>query len=127
MPSESNRRDFTRVPSGLDVDVHFEDGGEFAGRIEDVSLKGIFIPTEKPFAEGTRCRIVLHLGGRGHGIALEAHGEVARCTDDGIGLSFDEISLDAFEHLRNLVRFNAGDPDAIEDELDGHTGIRKAE
>ena len=127
MPSDSNKRDFTRVPSGLDVDIRFDDGTELTEHIDDVSVRGLFVQSETRFPVGTKCRLVLHLGGRGHGIALEASGQVARCTEEGMGMRFDEISYDAFEHLRNLVRFNSGDPEAIEDELDDHLGIRKAQ
>ena len=30
----------------------------------------------------------------------------------------------AAEHLRNLIRFNADDPNAVEDEFDSHIGLK---
>ncbi len=127
MRSEPNKRDFTRVPSGLDVDILMEDGSELAGHIQNISMRGIFVPTEHTFEEGVKCRVMLHLGGRGHGITLEARGEVARSGEKGLGVRFDEIAYNAFQHLRKLVRFNADDPGVIEEELDSHLGVRKGD
>ncbi len=127
MCSEPNKRDFTRVPSGLDVDILMEDGCELAGRVQNVSMRGIFVPTERAFEEGVKCRVMLHLGGRGHGITLEARGEVARSSENGLGVRFDEIAYNAFQHLRKLVRYNADDPGVIEEELNSHLGIREGE
>ncbi len=33
--------------------------------------------------------------------------------NEGVAIWFDEMGLDAFVHLRNIVSYNAGNPDGI--------------
>ena len=127
MSSDSNKREFTRVPSRLEVDLKAEDGTEITSYLENLSLRGVFLPTEHKVQEGTACRVVMHLGGRDRGLALEAGGVVARNTDEGVAVRFKEIAYEAFEHLRNLVLFNARDPEVVEDELASRLGIDPGE
>ena len=44
--------------------------------------------------------------------------------DDGMAIEFTGVPLDDLEHLRNLIRFNAEDPNAVEDEFDSHIGLK---
>ena len=44
----------------------------------------------------------------------------------GCAIQFDEIvGLDSLDHLRNLVRFNAADPEQVEREFHEHLGLRR--
>ena len=57
-------------------------------------------------------------------IRLEVTGKVSRVDDDGMAIEFTGVPLDDLEHLRNLIRFNAEDPNAVEDEFDSHIGLK---
>jgi hypothetical protein len=47
---------------------------------------------------------------------------------DGMAFVFTSIlGLESFEHLRNLVCYNAPDVEQVERELTAHVGIRKRE
>ncbi len=59
----------------------------------------------------------LCLSGASSELCLQMKGEVVRVLDDGIGVSFIEIDLDSFHHLKNIVYYNAEDPDQIEEEI----------
>lgn len=125
MTADSNQREFTRVPSGMEVDLRFYDGTEVTGLLDNISMRGLFLPTEHRVPVGSACDVTVHLGGRGSGLSLDVKGEVARCDAEGLGIRFDEISYGAFQHLQKLVLFSSGDPEAIEEELGSHLGIRR--
>jgi len=121
--TDSNQREFTRVPSGMEVDLIFIDGTEIAGLLDNISMRGLFVPTDHTMPEGSACQARIFLGGRDHGITLEVKGQVTRCTDGGIGIRFDEISYEAFQHLQKIVLFSSGNSEVIENELGSHLGL----
>ena len=120
--TDSNQRDFTRVPSGMEVDLKFYDGTEIAGLLDNISMRGLFMPCNRTMPEGSECEVTIHLGGRDHGLSLDVKGAVVRC-DNGIGVRFDEIALEAFNHLRKIVLFSSGNTETIENELGSHLGL----
>ena len=40
-------------------------------------------------------------------------GEVIRKTEEGIGIRFEEIDIDSFFHLKNIVYYNTDNPDLV--------------
>lgn len=72
----------------------------------DLSLKGIFIPTENRFSIGTTCIITLYLTGGIDKIELLIKGSVVRVSDKGMGIGFDSMDVDAYSHLKNIVAYN---------------------
>jgi hypothetical protein len=121
--TNSNQREFTRVPSGMEVDLKFDDGTEIAGLLDNISMRGLFVPSDHTMPEGSVCDVTIFLGGRGHGLALKMKGQVTRCTDGGIGIRFDEIPYDTFQHLQKIVLFSSGNSGVIESELESHLGL----
>lgn len=123
-----NQREFTRVRSSVPVDCIFADGRILAGATKDVSLNGCFVPCPQPPPEDTPCTAVLHLDGRGGAIRVEAHAEVARVRAEGFALRFNElVEIDSYQHLRNLILYNAADPNQAENEFDSHLGLKRIE
>ncbi len=127
MTSDANRREFTRVSSGMEVDLSLADGSEITGYLENISLRGIFVRTSERASPGIECRIILHMAGRGGPFTLEARGFVAHVDQEGLGVCFDEITFEAFERLRNLVFYSADDPTAVEDEFESQLRTRPHE
>ena len=41
-----------------------------------------------------------------------------------MAVEFTGVPLDDLEHLRNLIRFNADDPNAVQEEFDAHVGLK---
>lgn len=117
MNGETNKREFTRIPISLEADVTLETGETISGVVHDLSMRGIFLPAPRRIPTGTECCANLYLGGRESGLRIEAIGVVARSGDEGLGVQFNEIAYEAFEHLRHLVQDHADDPRAVDDEL----------
>jgi hypothetical protein len=123
-----NQREFTRVRTSIPIDCTITGGAVIAGSTKDVSLNGCFIPSTSPPEEGTRCTAVLHVDGRGGAIQISANAEVIRIRSEGFALHFHELlELDSYEHLRNLILFNAEDPNQAETEFDSHLGLKRVD
>jgi len=120
------QREFTRIPIGVEAKVETADRTILSSETMNVSMKGILVRTEEQLPAGTECEITLYLN---HGeIRIEAHGSVVRAYAEGIAIQFDRLNgVESYEHLRNLVRYNATDLEKVEEELHAHLGIRKRE
>jgi hypothetical protein len=123
-----NQREFTRVRTSIPVDCVCADGSPHSGSTKDVSLNGCFIPSDSPPAEGTTCTATLYIDGRDGVIRVGANAEVISHRQGGFALHFHELlELDSYEHLRNLVLYNAEDPNQAECEFDSHLGLKRIE
>jgi len=123
MTDGPNRRDFTRVTAGVDVEIISGDT-TISGLVHDVSLNGIFVQCSTPLPEGSHCRVNIILQGTQAPLRVSEKGTVTRSEKAGMAIEFDEIDVDSFAHLRNLVLFNAPDAEAVEEEFDESIGIR---
>ena len=77
---------------------------------EDLSLKGVFIGTDRVFPVGTACFIKIYLTGGQEDVVLSIQGTIVRQTQDGVGIEFDSMDVDTYSHLRNIVQSNRSNP-----------------
>ena len=127
MDPNVNKREFTRVAVGIRTMIKAGDGEPFPVTARNVSLKGMAVVTEERLPVGSPCDIIIQLL---EGIAeIQLQGKVVVWFPDGMGFEFDRIlGAESFEHLRNLVRYNAGGVvDTVESEFISHSGIRRFE
>ena len=82
----------------------------------------MLFPVYRRLPEGTPCKIEVFLDNRD--IKIEVHGKISRVTGDGMAVEFTGVPLDDLEHLRNLIRFNADDPNVVQEEFDAHVGLK---
>lgn len=128
MKADANRREFTRVPLHIDVEVTSSQSTTTSYQVKDVSLNGLYLQCDKPMPLGTNCRVTLLLGEKENPVRIEVNGKVARVNPDGMGLEITEIiGSESFAHLRNLVLYNASNTDQVEEEFHSHLGIKRRE
>ena len=84
---------------------------------KDISIQGIFVNTEKKIPVGTPCDIEILLTGTSTRLALSIKGVIARQEAFGLGIAFDSMDVDSHFHLKNIVMYNAPDPEDIEREI----------
>ncbi|MCA1794448.1 MAG: PilZ domain-containing protein [Desulfotignum sp.] len=104
-----DRRRHTRVVFATDIQIILEIDDKqvtLEGSSKDLSLKGIFVTTDKPFAPGTRCVVKIRLTGTSEKIELVMKATVARQARNGIGIIFDSMDVETYSHLKNIVRYN---------------------
>ena len=129
MSADQEHRDFTRVHVSAEATVSAE-GKTVSGKMDDISMKGGFLHCGETLPEGGSCDIALTLRGGAEDISISARGHVVRSSAEGMALEFGSIDPESYEHLRNLVRYNAGDEsraDRIDDELHDSLGLKRHE
>ena len=113
------RRRFSRVPFETRVVVKNLSDGAILRNLDsrDISMKGMYCFTGRPFEPGTPCGVELQLTGTSSELWLRIEGKVARKDKCGMAVVFDSMDLDAFIHLKNVLYYNSGDPESIEREI----------
>lgn len=76
------------------------------GSSKDLSLKGIFVNTDKEIPIGSECEVEVILTGMVEDVVLKMNGKVMRKEGEGIGISFESIDLESYTHLKNIVMYN---------------------
>jgi len=127
MKEDANRREFTRVPLHINVEVTTNQSEVTkAYQVSDVSLNGLYLQCDKPLPLGTNCHVSLLLGNTDTPLRINVNGKVARVNPDGMGVEITEIiGPESFAHLRNLVLYNASNIDQVEEEFQSHLGIKR--
>lgn len=119
-----SQREFTRVPTNLKIRLLVEGRAVPNTGSQNVSLKGILVHTREQLPKGTPCHLtVLLVDGE---IEIEVEGVVVNVYPEGTAIQFSKIlGVDSYEHLRNLVLYNAADTEQVEDEFRTHLGLKK--
>jgi len=120
--STRDEREFSRTPVQVAAAVVARDGSGVEGRSRSLSMNGMFVECAGRLPTGAPCRVVLTLG---DGAArVEVEGRIATHTVDGMGIAFDQVAPEDFEHLKRLVLYHAPDVERAEAEIAGHLGIK---
>ncbi|MCK9295778.1 MAG: PilZ domain-containing protein [Desulfobulbaceae bacterium] len=115
--THDERRKNTRVVFHTTATVRFA-GDVFENlAIRDLSLRGVYLEGISRRSLGEKCEVELFLTGSSSELKLNMAGKVVRCDDIGVGVHFEEIDIDTFFHLKNIIYYNADDPDQVENEL----------
>ena len=126
MENESERRDFVRVPFKTATTVRTHDRTIWSSNTLDLSMNGIRILTRDTVpAPGTVCEIEMVLSESEPAVIIEARGAVVRSAPGTLAVHFSEVDFDSYLHLRQLILYNADDPEKAERQIRSHWGIRK--
>jgi hypothetical protein len=120
----SNQREFTRVQVTAHTVIRAGATMLSAAQTHSLSMKGMSIQCTERLPVGTECEIsIILVEGE---VEIQVLGTVVVHLADGMAFVFSKIlGLESFEHLRNLVYYNAENVEQVETELSTHTGIRK--
>lgn len=120
------RREFVRVPLHFPIEVQGEDRESEGARTRDLSLRGVYVECGREYREGEECDLSLKLGEGEDAISIDILGRVIRSKDGGLAIEFVGVKgLDSLEHLRNLVLYNAPDPNEAEAQIAARKGIER--
>ena len=84
---------------------------------KDISLNGVFVSTDVRIPVGTNCNILVKLPGGVEDVILNIEVVISRHTEEGMGVNFDAMDPESFNHLKNIAMYNSSDPDEIEKEI----------
>jgi len=120
-----DHREFSRVDIKILAKVQAKGREMVFTGTHTVSMKGLFVKGKTNWSVGTECEIHLILEGQNPPVDIKVKGKIQRITEEGIALLFTEVSLEAYEHLHNLVLLNTNDPEKTEQEFKNHLGSKK--
>jgi len=90
-------------------------------RIVNLSVGGCQLEIDEALPVGEPCLFTIFLPRMGPGV--DVHGEIVRSSKGETGLKFTRIDPENLFHLQNIIRYNAEDPDRIEEEIKAHPGL----
>ena len=120
--SDEKRR-FSRIPFRVNAELTVGEKSFLVEEIQNLSIGGGLFPIEEELKAGEICRIEIILEGSSSELSIYVSGEVIRSSDGSTAIQFTRIDPDSLFHLQNIIRFNAPDPDVIEEEIRNHPGI----
>ncbi|MBT0665224.1 PilZ domain-containing protein [Geobacter pelophilus] len=112
------KRKFTRVPIRVEAFVSCQ-AKSFKSEIENLSLNGVCLKTSENLKKGDVARVTLYLVGTMQRleVSISLVGTVLRADDGLIVVHFQEMDLDSFTQLRNIIAYNTGDSDSVMQEF----------
>ncbi len=110
------KRKTSRVEFDIKAVIQYN-GSTIEGEVRDLSLQGMFFETEQNIPLGTRLTVDISLQGSTSDLVLKVMGTVVRHETGGIAIHFEEMDLDSFIHIRNIVAYNEGDGDKVREEF----------
>ncbi len=119
-----DKRKFRRVNVRFDVTLSRKKETDVVGTLRDVAVQGIFVTCESSLPMGAPLdfRIVLH--GGIDDVEVLGRGEVVRVEPTGVGVHIKALDIDSVQHLRNIIAFNADDPEEAIEEMQGDHTLR---
>ncbi len=121
---EMQKRKFSRIPLNFPATMIVDKTEVYdIHELANLSIGGCLVPLEAEVIEGTRCTITIRLAGGLGNTPVNVSGEVVRHDKDYVAIKFTKIGPEDLYHLQNLIRYNAPDPDKIEDEINKHPGL----
>jgi len=90
-------------------------------RLVDLSVGGCRLEIPVNIPAGTTCTLNLLLPRMAPGVEIFA--KVVRSARDECSLQFTAIDPENLFHLQNIIRYNAEDPDLIEEEIKNRPGL----
>ncbi len=121
---EQKRRRFSRIALKFPARIEMDEYSSFdVEELTNLSIGGCLIPMGDDVVEGSLLLVTIPLTEQEDGPKIEVGGEVVRSDREYAAVRFTQISPESLFHLQNLVRYNAPDPDAIEEEIEDHPGL----
>ena len=119
-----------RVLSRVDFNIKAvlsSENDKIEGEVQNLSLNGMFLITEKEVKENVLYNIEISLQSSSSDIKILIKGLSVRKDDAGHAFTFSEIDLDSFIALKNVIAYNSGSMDKIENEFKDFIDQKKAD
>jgi len=109
-------RQFSRVRFRIGATIKTAER-QFQGKVENLSMRGMFLVTEERLPFGEQVEITMVLSGTSPELVIDLNGTVSRVSENGLGFFFDKIDLDSYTHLKNIIAYNIDDAEKVMEEV----------
>ena len=118
MPSQTQRRHFTRIPFDTAYRLRAtHDDQVWRGSVIDLSFKGALLHVPAAFHAEPDSSFDLELILGREGVTIHMHVKLAHQHEHLAGFVCEQIDLESMTHLRRVLELNLGDPHLLEREL----------
>lgn len=119
---EREKRRFTRVRFNVAARLIVNGVQHEVEELVNLSVGGCLVTVPIQPEVGSDCLLVICLARMAPGV--EVYGKIVRVNGREASVQFTRIDPENLLHLQNIVRYNATDPDVIENELSIRKGIK---
>jgi hypothetical protein len=116
-------RRFSRIQPEIEAQMTADNHQYRTTEVINLGIGGCLLGITVDLKPGAACSLQFVLGNADAGPEIRVEAEVIRCQPEGIALRFTGIDPDSLFHLQNLIRYNAEDPEAVEQEIREHPGL----
>lgn len=117
------KRKFSRVLFKMNAKFIQGEQEVVVGEIANLSVGGCQLDIDAGVEVGAECTVVIELNPADSTMNVEVGGEVVRVEGGSVSIRFLAIDPEDLGHLHNIIRYNAEDPDRIEEEINDHPGL----
>ncbi len=117
----AEKRRFSRIIFNVKARLTVGDVDYMVERIVNLSVGGCQLEIDASLRPGEPAKFTIFLPRMGPGV--EVFGEVVRTGNAEVSLKFTRVDPENLFHLQNIIRYNAEDPDLIDEEIKGHPGL----
>jgi hypothetical protein len=119
----TEKRRFSRIGFGMAAELTVDDRVYSFTQVDNLSIGGCLFETKEDFAVGSSFRLWIPLEPADPELGVEVFGEIIRSDGETISLHFTRINPESLFHLQNIIRYNAENPERIEEEINRHPGL----
>ncbi len=89
-----------------------------SGKVRDLSLKGMYLESDNSIETYEKIEIFIQQSMQNLPSTVELSGVVSRNDNGGLGVQFENMSIESFKTLKEMVRNNHTDPEKIDREAE---------
>ena len=119
----NEKRRFTRFPYGMKAELRVKDSLYKVEEIKNLSIGGCLLDISEKLEPETPCSLNIILKLTGDEPTVRIEGVIVRNERKAVAVKFTRIDPKSLYHLQKIARYNAPDPDRIEQEIKDHPGI----
>ena len=115
------KRAVTRIPLKTKALVR-HGAGTTTGTIQNLSLTGILVESSKALETNKQVKVEILFTGTSSQLSIIIDGVVTRNTPKTMAIHFQNMDIDSFFHLRNLISYSTDDMDKVKAQFEKFTG-----
>lgn len=118
------KRRFSRIALNMPATLTIGEDIYALRAIDNLSVGGCSLEIIMAAQPGSECRLWIPLDCTNPDMGIGVTGAIIRCDEKTVGIRFDSITPESLFHLHNLIRYNAPDPDLIDQEIVRRPGLK---
>lgn len=116
------KRRFSRISFDVRARLRVAETEYNVDKIVNLSAGGCLLVVQGGFSVGDLCTVVILLDRMAPGV--DVGGEIVRTAEGEVSVQFTSVTPENLMHLQNIIRYNAEDPEKIEEEFSARKGLQ---